>query len=62
MRKSVNNQVVSPLQICDETNGNCGRVLMFNIFLKRKPNIPTYKHDPEKEIPVLHIQAKKSPK
>lgn len=27
---------------------------MFNIFLKKKPDIPVYNYDPEKEIPVIH--------
>ena len=26
---------------------------MFNIFPKRKPDIPAYDYDPEKEIPVI---------
>jgi len=26
---------------------------MFNIFLKRKPEIPKYKYDPEREVPVI---------
>ncbi|MBE6004105.1 MAG: aspartate dehydrogenase [Lachnospiraceae bacterium] len=26
---------------------------MFNIFLKKKPDIPEYNYDPEKEIPVI---------
>lgn len=28
-------------------------VTMFSIFPKRKPNIPAYDYDPEKEIPVI---------
>ena len=28
-------------------------VTVFSIFPKRKPNIPAYDYDPEKEIPVI---------
>ena len=32
---------------------NRRRVFMFSIFPKRKPDIPAYNYDPEKEIPVI---------